>query len=83
MKAITAKSSIYLALGNESAKTKSMMQIIIGSKSSIFRLTFCCVYLANTKTLAPNDKIIEPVLTAPVTPITNPIDTTVKESLLI
>ena len=60
-----------------------MMQIIIGKISSIFRLIFNWEYLANTSAQAPKDKVIEPVLTAPLIEITKPITTTDSENLRI
>ena len=69
-------------MGSEIANPNNMMQIIIGSINSIFRFTFCCEYLAKENALAPSDKIIEPVLTAPLIPIINPITTTSSDSLL-
>ena len=60
-----------------------MMQIIIGKISSIFRLIFNWEYLANTNAQAPKDKVIEPVLTAPLSEMTKPITTTASENLRI
>ena len=60
-----------------------MMQIIIGKINSIFRFTFCCENLAKENALAPKDKIIDPVLTAPLIPIINPTTTTKSEILRI
>ena len=67
---------IYLAFGRDKAKINNIMQIRIGKISSIFRLTLSWEYLANTKALAPRDKIIEPVLTAPLIETIRPITTT-------
>jgi hypothetical protein len=74
---------IYLALGSESARINNKRQIAIGRISSIFRLTFNCEYLAKAKALAPRDKIMEPVRTAPLIAITIPTTTTTIENLRI
>lgn len=70
-------------MGSEIANPNNMMQIIIGRINSIFRFTFNCEYLANVNAAAPIDKMIEPLRTAPLIPITNPIATIINEALLI
>jgi hypothetical protein len=49
----------------------------------MFRFTTNCEYLAIENALAPNDKSIVPVLTAPLIAIINPITTIIIEILRI
>jgi hypothetical protein len=60
-----------------------MTHIIIGKINSMFRFTTNCEYLAIENALAPNDKSIVPVLTAPLIAIINPITTIIIEILRI